>query len=197
MCCWAFVRVALLGRIVSNGSDSSEREGLFTVRSPSKLSSQFDSSVTVSKEAKALSFSEDNKPPKLSCGRRWGSCRALGDIAEAKSSSQLSSDVLQGDLNGSVLTRGFGRWSGPRIGVVTMLPGSRRPGMGLEDIGLEPFRDDPASGDFRAAFHCCTLLTASSYSVGFLGTTASDRFAFTIHGCLRSLRAETLKFGSF
>ena len=75
--------------------------------------------------------------------------------------------------------------------------GSRLPGIGLEDIGLEALRNEPALGDFKASFHCCTLLTASSYSVGFLGTTASDRFAFTIHGCFSNFRAETLRLGSF
>lgn len=183
--------------MVSNTSYSAGCEGLRTVRSPTKLLSQFVSSVTVSKDAKALSFSEDNKPPKLSWGLRWGSCNAFGDIEETKSASQLSFVVLSGDLNWSVMKRGFAKFNGPLAGVARTGGCSRRPGTGLEDIGRQVFRNDPALEDFKASFHCCTLFTASSYSVGFFGTTESDLRALTIHGCFNNFRAETLRFGSF
>ena len=61
-------------------------------KSPSKLWSQLSfSSFGISREAKALRRSEDSRPPKLSWGLNCGRYKALGDIAEAKSSSQLSS----------------------------------------------------------------------------------------------------------
>ena len=62
-------------------------------------------------------------------------------------------------------------------------------------------RPAPPAGDFIASFHCCTLLTASSNfvvapisSVVVLGFLV---FVPAIHGCLRSLYAETRKLGSF
>ena len=95
------------------------------------------------------------------------------------------------------MTRGLARLEGPLAGVAMIGSGSWRPGTGLEDIGREVLRSDPAFGDFKASFHCCTLLTASSYSVGFFGTTESDLRALTIQGCFNNLRADTLRFGSF
>src|SRR4051812_49051756 len=75
--------------------------------------------------------------------------------------------------------------------------GSLRGGIGLKDVGREPRRSESLSGSFRASFHCCTLLTASSYLVGFSATTASVRLALRIHGCLRSFFADTRRLGSF
>ena len=95
------------------------------------------------------------------------------------------------------MVRGFARLRGPFPGVTCGVGGSRRPGIGLEDVGRDALFKEPGLGDLRASFHCCTLLTASSYSVGFLGTTESDLRALTIQGCLRSFLAETLRFGSF
>src|SRR5256714_15248740 len=65
-------------------------------------------------------------------------------------------------------------------------------GRGLSDEVLDPRRTDPEFGEsFNASFHSRTLLTASPYSVDFLGSMASDLLALTIHGCLRSFLADT------
>ena len=78
------------------------------------------------------------------------------------------------------------------VGVAT-----RRAGTGLDDCGRTILRTELGSGDLSAAFHCWTLLTASSYRGGLVGTTESDLRAFTIHGCLSNFRAETRRLGSF
>lgn len=52
-----------------------------------------------SNEANAFSFSAESIPAKLSCGFKCGRWRALGDIAEAKSSSQLSLSAFSVDRN--------------------------------------------------------------------------------------------------
>lgn len=47
----------------------------------------------MSAEASNFNLSEENNPPKLSCGLRCGRCRELGEIDVVKSSSQLSSPI--------------------------------------------------------------------------------------------------------
>lgn len=47
----------------------------------------------MSAEASSFNLSEENNPPKLSCGLRCGRWRELGEIDVVKSSSQLSSPI--------------------------------------------------------------------------------------------------------
>lgn len=108
----------------------------------------------------------------------------------AKSSSQLSSWADSGDLKRSVVFIEVGE------GKVS-IKGVLRTGIGAALSNLLLFRDVPVSGERNASFHSCTLLTASSYSVDFLGITESDRRALTIHGCFSNFLAETRKLGSF
>ena len=68
-------------------------------------------------------------------------------------------------------------------------------------LGDPPMPTTPPVGLIRL-FHCCTLLTASSNFVVAPNPSAFDEAGFfvvapAIHGCLRSLRAETRKRGSF
>jgi hypothetical protein len=108
------------GRIVWRASLSENPEF-----SSSKLSS--DRSIVPSSEANAFSLSEESIPPKLSCGRRCGNLSALGEIAVAKSSSQLSSCADSGERNlsvvlmevgdGRVSTRGVFREDGMAAGL--------------------------------------------------------------------------------
>jgi hypothetical protein len=184
---------------------------LIVIRSPSKLSSQLSFSALEgpSIEAKDLSLSEENNPPKLSCGLRCGSCRALGDIEVAKSSSQLSSSffmsahlngerevilpILSGDRNASAVFLGLARINGPFAGVAKAddccslctfrNEGTLLTGSGLLALDREA-RKDPLFGDFRASFHCLTSSTASLKFAGGFETGASLRREPTIHACL-------------
>lgn len=100
--CWALDSTVLSvflgsGRMVSSwGSISDQWPSPLIVTSspPSKVPSQFsESSRCPSIEAKAFSRSPESRPPKLSCPLICGRWRALGEMAEAKSLSQLSSSV--------------------------------------------------------------------------------------------------------
>ena len=175
------------GRMVCRSS--SEKPELSS--NGSELSS--DLSIVPSSDAKALSLSEESMPPKLSWGRRCGNLRALGEIAVAKSSSQLSSPANTGERKRSVdlIEVGDGRLSTNGLFRV-----DGRPEV-LGWSGLCFFFVVPVSGDRKASFHSWTLLTASSYSVDFLGITDSVLRALTIHGCLSNFLAETRRFGSF
>lgn len=139
--------LAAYGRIVCSGSSSTGWRELLEVSSKlSKLSS--DRRTDPSSEAKAFSLSDESLPPKLSCGRRWGRCSALGDIAVAKSSSQLSSssdsavrkrsavDFVVGE--GNVSTKEVFRLEGRGAALWSNLCG---------------FLEAPAPGDRRASFH--------------------------------------------
>jgi len=156
--------------------------------------------VGLSKVAYDFNFSEESMPPKLSTGLRWGSCRAVELMEDAKSSSQLSSCVASGERKASGFVRELGGGKSVLIGSGTDATGlficSSLEGSGLPEPGLCSLRPEPF-GDFSASFHCCTLFTASSYFVGFPGTTSSDLFAFSIQGCFSSFFADTLKLGSF
>lgn len=84
------------GRIVcSCESKSWERVlGPLMVNSSPSNSSKLQQSLLESVvDAKALSFSLERRPPKLSWGLRRGSCSALRELVVAKSSSQLSSSA--------------------------------------------------------------------------------------------------------
>ena len=72
------------------------------MRSPSKLSSQL--SLAPSLDAKDLRRSDDCATPKcrFSGALLRGSWRALGDITEAKSSSQLSSSSSAASISDSI-----------------------------------------------------------------------------------------------
>lgn len=118
-------------------------------------------------------------------------------MAVAKSSSQLSSAEDSGERNRSAAMMEVGGGKDSLPGVARGCGKSWRVGAGLLWSNLGGFRNDPASGDLKASFHSWTLLTASSYSVDFFGTTESDLRALTIQGCLSSLRADTRRFGSF
>lgn len=71
------------------------RGPLMVIKSPSKFSSQLSlpESKPMSADASNFNLSEENSPPKLSCGFKCGRCKELGEIEVVKSSSQLSSPV--------------------------------------------------------------------------------------------------------
>ena len=75
--------------------------------------------------------------------------------------------------------------------------GSFLGGPRLEDRGRDALRSEPLLGDFKASFHSWTLLTASSYSVGLVGTTETVLFALNIHGCFNNRFADILRLGFF
>src|SRR6478735_1996551 len=174
--------------VCSCGSMSCQWPGPFIViNSPSKSSSyELLSFLPSFTEAKALRRSLDSRPPKLSCGLRCGSCSALGEIAVAKSSSQLSSSVIRLGLGRILRHRDFnapassGLLKAPAPG--RSFASDRPPLAGVPPRNLD---EGPASEpvdcrslgpeDFRALFHCFTSSTASLKLAGVFDTGASVR----------------------
>lgn len=183
-------------------------------KSSSQLLAMFRHS---SMEANCFRRSLESRPPKLSCGFRF--CKALGEMAVAKSLSQLSSPRISisakcrkarkentsrldspgssGEPNTSAPDRSFARERGrlargcsPAVNFEVSCPICGRPALLSEPVEALKFVSDDSKARFQRT-------TSSTASVGFLDTGASLRRQPTIHGCLLSFLAETLKFGSF
>ncbi len=116
--------------------------------------------------------------------------------------------MVSGDRKASAELFGFTSESGPLAGAIRVVAcwslwifrkgGSLRGGIGLAMFDRVEARNDPAPvGDFNASFHCLTSSTASLKFAGGLAMGASLLRDPTIHVCLRSFLADTLRLGSF